>query len=109
MQAVKWSAFLLAAALVAPLSFAQSKAETANEVYAISTAETVGKQMTALAAKSGWKLIWDAPDFSVEHPVEVSSDLFRAMETLIESANQQGTRLKVVFYRGNKIARVTEN
>jgi hypothetical protein len=31
------------------------------------------------------------------------------METLIESANQQGARLKVVFYRGNKIARVMEN
>jgi hypothetical protein len=69
---------------------------------------TVSSQLQPLAIASGWQLAWEAADFTVDQKTALSSDFVKAISTLTESANANGIHIKVTFYQGNKIARVTE-
>ena len=79
-----------------------------NPVATLKAGKSMSTQLGDMATAAGWMLIWDAPDFSIEQPVNVSSDFFKAIDTVIESAVQTGTRLKATFYRGNNTLRITE-
>lgn len=70
--------------------------------------KTVSVQLMAMAKASGWDLVWDAADFSVDQKVALSSDFTKAVGIVIESANSEGTHLKAMFYRGNNVVRITE-
>lgn len=79
-----------------------------NPIMTLKSGKAVSAQLQEMATSSGWQLIWDAADFSIEQPVTVSSDFVKAVSTVLESANQAGSRLKATFYRGNNIVRITE-
>lgn len=79
-----------------------------NPIATLKAGKSMSAQLSDMATAAGWMLIWDAPDFSIEQPVNVSSDFFKAIDTIIESAVQAGTRLKATFYRGNNTLRITE-
>ena len=79
-----------------------------NPIATLKAGRSMSTQLNDMATAAGWMLIWEAPDFSIEHPVNVSSDFFKAIDTVIESAIQAGTRLKATFYRGNNTLRITE-
>lgn len=69
---------------------------------------TVGNQLQPMAIASGWQLVWEAPDFTVEEKTPLSADFVAAMTSLTESANSNGIHIKATFFRGNKLVRVTE-
>lgn len=95
---------------VIPVSAAKGVEEVigANPFSSLVPNKTISDQLQKMAADAGWQLIWEAPDFSIEQKVTVSSDFVKAVTTVIESANLKGTRLKATFYRGNNLVRVTE-
>lgn len=80
----------------------------ANPFMSLVPGKTVAEQLRQMGATSGWQLLWEAADFSIEQKVQVSSDFVSAVTTIVNSANQTGTKLKATFYRGNNIVRVTE-
>jgi hypothetical protein len=92
----------------APVAEAKPAAPAPKPMAALDVKKTISAQMFTLAEAAGWRLIWDAPDFKLDVPVNVSSDFMEAIMAVIDSANTAGARLRADFYRGNKIVRVTE-
>jgi hypothetical protein len=78
------------------------------KMHALDIGKTISMQMIAMAESNGWRLIWEAPDFSLEHPVSVSADFAEALKSIISSANESGARLRADFFRGNQVVRVKE-
>ena len=68
----------------------------------------VSLQIQDIATASGWDVLWEASDFSLEKKLTLSGDFKQALTTLVEAANSSGTHLRATFYRGNKTVRVQE-
>lgn len=79
-----------------------------NPVTKLVPGRSIATQLSAIAKKSGWTLIWDTSDFQLDEEVSVSTDIVKTVQTIVESANGLDTRLKAAFYRGNNVIRVTE-
>mgnify|MGYP001627112172 CR=1 FL=1 len=80
----------------------------APKMVSLDIGKTIYSQLVGMAEAEGWRLIWDAPDFSLDHPVSVSAKFVEAIQAVIDSANLAGARLRADFYRGNNVVRVTE-
>jgi len=64
--------------------------------------------LRAYGQKTGWDLIWEAPTYLAERDMVVPGEFEAAMEFFLKGANEAGTRIRAVFYRGNKTVRVSE-
>lgn len=69
---------------------------------------SVASQMEEIAVKSGWTMSWEAADFQLDRSVPISTDIEKAVMTVVESANAGESKLRVTFYRGNNMIRVTD-
>jgi hypothetical protein len=79
-----------------------------NPITKLQTNRSVASQLESLAIKSGWLLIWDAPDFQLDYVVAVNTDIVKAVQEIVDAANGVEARLRASFYRGNNVIRVTE-
>ena len=64
--------------------------------------------LRAYGQKTGWDLVWEAPAYLAERDMVVPGDFEAAVESFLRGANEAGTRIRAVFYRGNKTVRVSE-
>ena len=64
--------------------------------------------LRAYGQKTGWDLVWEAPAYLAERDMVVPGDFEAAVEFFLKGANEAGTRIRAVFYRGNKTVRVSE-
>jgi hypothetical protein len=64
--------------------------------------------LRAYGQKTGWDLVWEAPTYVAERDMVVPGDFEAAVEFFLKGANEAGTRIRAVFYRGNKTVRVSE-
>ena len=64
--------------------------------------------LRAYGQQTGWDLIWEAPSYVAERDMVVPGDFEAAVEFFLKGANEAGTRIRAVFYRGNKTVRVSE-
>jgi Toxin co-regulated pilus biosynthesis protein Q len=70
--------------------------------------KAVDRQFSEFAKLSGWTLIWDAPEFILDHNAVIKGEFVEAMSTFLKNTNESGSRLRPVFYHGNKTVRVQE-
>ena len=68
---------------------------------------SVSTQLQDMAERAGYKLAWEVSDFTVDQVIPMGNDFIKALETLIESVNADGTHIKAVIYKGNNLVRVT--
>lgn len=68
----------------------------------------VVEDLRAYGQRTGWDLVWEAPTYLAERDVVVPGTFESALETFLKGANEAGTRIRAVFYRGNKTVRVSE-
>jgi hypothetical protein len=68
----------------------------------------VQDELRAYAQRSGWDLVWEAPAYVAERDTVVPGDFEAATELFLKGANEAGTRIRAVFYRGNRTVRVSE-
>lgn len=68
----------------------------------------VDEQLRDFGKRSGWDLIWQAPDFVLDQNMVIQGDFEPAVLFFLKGTNEAGSRLRAVFYRGNKTVRVTE-
>lgn len=68
----------------------------------------VGEELRAYGQRNGWELIWEGPTYLVERDEVVPGSFESALEAFLKGANEAGARIRAVFYRGNKIVRVSE-
>ena len=66
------------------------------------------EQIRDFGKRSGWDLIWQAPDFVLDQNMVIQGDFEPAVLFFLKGTNEAGSRLRAVFYRGNKTVRVTE-
>lgn len=64
--------------------------------------------LRAYGQKTGWDLVWEAPTYVAERDMVVPGEFEAAVEFFLKGANEAGTRIRAVFYRGNKTVRVSE-
>lgn len=65
-------------------------------------------ELRAYGQRNGWDLIWEAPTYVAERDMVVPGQFEAAVEAFLKGANEAGTRIRAVFYRGNKTVRVSE-
>lgn len=65
-------------------------------------------ELRAYGQRTGWDLVWEAPTYLAERDMVVPGTFEGALETFLKGANEAGTRIRAVFYRGNKTVRVSE-
>lgn len=68
----------------------------------------VDDQLRAYGKRSGWDLIWQAPEYVLDQNMTIQGDFESSVLFFLNGANEAGARLRAVFYRGNKTVRVTE-
>ena len=68
----------------------------------------VDEQFRQFATRSGWNLMWQAPEYVLDHKTTIAGDFESALATFLKSANESGVRLRAMFFRGNKTVRVEE-
>lgn len=68
----------------------------------------VDEQLRAFGKRSGWDLIWQAPDYVLDQNMIIQGDFEPAVLFFLKGTNEAGSRLRAIFYRGNKTVRVTE-
>lgn len=68
----------------------------------------VDDQFRAFAKQSGWDLVWQAPEYVVDRDMKINGEFENVLLSFLNGANEAGTRLRAVFYRGNKTVRITE-
>lgn len=68
----------------------------------------VSDELSAYGRRMGWDLIWEAPVYVAERDMVVPGGFDAAIETFLKGANEAGTRIRAVFYRGNRTVRVSE-
>lgn len=68
----------------------------------------VVEELRAYGQRTGWDLVWEAPTYLAERDMVVPGTFESALETFLNGANEAGTRIRAVFYRGNKTVRVSE-
>lgn len=68
----------------------------------------VDDQFRVFGKQSGWNLIWQAPEYVLDQNMTIPGDFESSILFFLSGANEAGTRLRAVFYRGNKTVRVTE-
>jgi hypothetical protein len=68
----------------------------------------VDDQLRSYGKRSGWDLVWQAPDYVLDKNMVIEGDFESAVLFFLKGANEAGTRLRAVFYRGNKTVRVME-
>lgn len=65
-------------------------------------------QLRAYGKETGWDLVWEAPVYVVDRDMVVPGDFEAAVADFLKGANEAGTRMRAVFYRGNKTVRISE-
>jgi len=68
----------------------------------------VAEQLQAYGKRAGWDVVWEAPDYAVERDLTINGDFETALVEFLKGANEAGVNVRAVFYRGNKVVRVTE-
>lgn len=68
----------------------------------------VFEELRAYGLRMGWDLIWEAPVYVADRDMVVPGEFEAAVETFLKGVNEAGTRIRAVFYRGNKTVRVSE-
>lgn len=68
----------------------------------------VVEELRAYGQRTGWDLVWEAPTYLAERDMVVPGTFESALEAFLKGANEAGTRIHAVFYRGNKTVRVSE-
>jgi Toxin co-regulated pilus biosynthesis protein Q len=76
--------------------------------FELKKGKSVEAQLFEFGKQSGWDLVWQAPEFVVDRNMVIQGDFEAAVLSFLNGANEAGTRLRAVFYRGNKTVRVTE-
>lgn len=75
--------------------------------FELKTGKSISSQLSTMAQSAGWRLAWEVEDYQVEQNISLGSDFLKAVTSIIESANADGTHIKATVYQGNKIVRVT--
>jgi hypothetical protein len=70
--------------------------------------EPVFEELRAHGQRNGWDVVWEAPTYLVERDMVVPGEFEAALEAFLKGANEAGTRIRAVFYRGNRTVRVSE-
>ena len=65
-------------------------------------------ELRAYGQRHGWDLVWEAPMYVAERDMVVPGEFETAVEAFLKGANEAGTRIRAVFYRGNRTVRVSE-
>jgi hypothetical protein len=68
----------------------------------------VDEQLKEFGKRAGWTLIWQAPDYVLDQNMTLQGEFEPAVLFFLKGTNEAGSRLRAVFYRGNKTVRVTE-
>lgn len=76
--------------------------------FEMTRGKRVDDQLRAYGKTAGWDLVWEAPEYMLDRNMTVQGEFEAAVLSFISGANEAGTRLRAVFYRGNKTVRVTE-
>lgn len=76
--------------------------------FEIEKGKRVDEQLRSYGKRSGWDLVWQAPDFVLDQNMTIPGDFESSVLFFLRGANESGARLRAVFYRGNKTVRVTE-
>lgn len=76
--------------------------------FELKKGKSVESQLLEFGKQSGWDLIWQAPEYVVDRNMMIQGNFENAVLSFLNGANEAGTRLRAVFYRGNKTVRVTE-
>lgn len=80
----------------------------ANPMTTLVADKSVAAQLRKIATDAGWELSWEVNDFQLDSNVAISTDIVKAVEAIIQSANMGSLKLRADFYRGNNFIRVTE-
>ncbi|HEX2544496.1 MAG TPA: TcpQ domain-containing protein [Ramlibacter sp.] len=70
---------------------------------------SVGEELRAFAKPAGWDLVWEAGPYVAERDVVLAGGFETAMETFLQGANEAGSRIRAVFYRGSRTVRIWED
>lgn len=76
--------------------------------FEMTRGKRVDDQLRAYGKTAGWDLVWEAPEYMLDRNMTVQGEFEAAVLSFISGANEAGTRLRAIFYRGNKTVRVTE-
>ncbi|MDI1236339.1 MAG: TcpQ domain-containing protein [Polaromonas sp.] len=95
-----------AASKVAPVATAVPQAPIPT--FELVRGKRVDEQLRDFGKRSGWDLIWQAPDFVLDQNMVIQGEFETAVLFFLKGTNEAGSRLRAVFYRGNKTVRVTE-
>jgi Toxin co-regulated pilus biosynthesis protein Q len=69
----------------------------------------VDDQLRAYAKRSGWDhFIWQAPEYVLDQNMLIPGEFEASIAFFLKGANEAGSHLRAVFYRGNKTIRITE-
>lgn len=98
--------------VIAASSIVESSAPTPPLVpaasFEIKKGKRVDEQLRAYGSRSGWDLVWQAPEYVLDQNMTIQGDFESSVLFFLNGANEAGARLRAVFYRGNKTVRVTE-
>lgn len=96
-------------ASAAPAPTPAAPGPAAPTLFQIEKGKKVDVQLSAYGQRTGWTIVWQAPDYIIDQPMVLPGDFEAAIINFLNGANEAGFRLRAVFYRGNKTVRITEN
>jgi hypothetical protein len=69
---------------------------------------TISGTFSRWASAAGWQLVWDSPmDISVEAQARIAGRFEDAVEAVGRSLAASSMPIKLTFYKGNKVLRIT--
>lgn len=68
----------------------------------------VSEQLRAHGQRAEWDVVWEAPDYMLDRDMTIPGDFESAITHLLKGANEAGASVRAVFYRGNKVVRISE-
>jgi len=75
--------------------------------WRVRTGEKLSETFRRWGARSGWRLIWQAPELQARLDASLTGTFEHAVTEVVRSLDENGARLHPIFYGGNRVLRIT--
>ncbi len=87
---------------------ASGAAEAASEQgrWTVRAGEKLSEALRRWGERSGWRIVWQAPELQARLDASLTGTFEHAVTELVRSLDENGARLRPIFYGGNRVLRI---
>lgn len=76
-------------------------------LWEVNPSELVSHALERWSKRAGWQLVWQAPELEAGIGASVGGSFEQAVMQVLRSLDENGARLRPIFYAGNRVLRIT--